>query len=1064
MVEEWTPDNTYYISGDLNVYGKITILPGTVVKLAPGASINVLGYGARVVARGQPYDYILFTNADDDTCGEIVEEADPGRYNIALNVSKTTSYSQSVVQYCKFGHGTVGVQMYQPLSEAIANNIVRDMTYGGIFIYGSSTHCRNNLIVGSYGAWAGIYLGAPSGYCDITNNTVDSWYEGLSCYDTYGVAAKYNVFTRNTRGIYSNNPHVYHSYNGFWDYSTKTVGGTYYGGDVDLGNYPQNNPYDTCPMGDLFLNLYYPGGLSFRDAGDIGASEVGLGSSEFTVWKPMEALSSIPNNTTWFKLANDTGPVDLGYHHNRVDWLLDDIDTAVTNAALTIPPGAVVAIHGDERCIRVESLGRLICCGDLFTGERPLISSARPVSMHIQSALQYASVSQCGLPYQGQIGFEMSPTCAFTSRVTGTLFRGLYIGVYSYKRTLDPLSDNVFLTCGLGVGVQGQSMPDVRNNLFYFNYRAVQVYCESGQGYCMIQNNTIDRCSYGIHVAGLSGLWVGIYDNLITSTFSAITASGFTWAGVISHNALWDDTHIYPAWMDDPDLFVEVSDLVYLTSDPYEVSEDPYGRWYLDQSSEAVSAASQAACTSGLSPYTTSTDGRYDELRADIGFHYPNPDGPDNPSSTCPTVAMASPSPYAVLSGDHLVEVEADDTLGETAGIARIQLYADYHLLGQLSEARPGMTWQTFEHTNGPHTLQAVAVDFDGEVGASEPVAVTTDNIVHLFRTNRDDLENFEGGQGPVAFEALVHPIAPWSVTVVDAQGSDVRHLGSGCSSALCGLWYGEDDQQSAVPGGLYSIKVATSSPEQSCSKVCCVNGVPWDECMLLVLAPIADKQYDKQLVEPVIDCARVRLIPYRVHYGTCANWYWLSKILTSDACRYFYISAHGSNNYPPDCQTTSFWIGKNAEIGVFSDLSRFAYVEEEWGTAYSLASLGLAGSTKMKFVWVDACHCGCPDPCDPDNNDMAKAFGIWTEHWTPDYDQCYLSFDAVIPAPTEWPFGLMDMEYTKLFWEDLAYGYYVDQAYDRMVSLLDRQWLGYMTGHTTMYITPNAVVLPLHP
>jgi len=57
-----------------------------------------------------------------------------------------------------------------------------------------------------------------------------------------------------------------------------------------------------------------------------------------------------------------------------------------------------------------------------------------------------------------------------------------------------------------------------------------------------------------------------------------------------------------------------------------------------------------------------------------------------------------------------------------------------------------------------------------------------------------------------------------------------------------------------------------------------------------------------------------------------------------------------------------------------------------------------------------------------------------------------------------------MDRGYTSLFWEDLAYDYWVHQAYERMVVLLDRLWLGYMTGHTRMYITPNAVQLPMNP
>lgn len=113
---------------------------------------------------------------------------------------------------------------------------------------------------------------------------------------------------------------------------------------------------------------------------------------------------------------------------------------------------------------------------------------------------------------------------------------------------------------------------------------------------------------------------------------------------------------------------------------------------------------------------------------------------------------------------------------------------------------------------------------------------------------------------------------------------------------------------------------------------------------------------------------SRTRNIPYRVHWRKSANWESLKNILQSPACHYFYISAHGNYEWK-GVQRTVFWI---------ADGMVFSYTEgipgEDNVTRYSLLSLGLEDSGKMKLVWLDTCHSGWYD-------DMAYSFGMYSSN-----------------------------------------------------------------------------------
>jgi subtilisin family serine protease len=92
--------------------------------------------------------------------------------------------------------------------------------------------------------------------------------------------------------------------------------------------------------------------------------------------------------------------------------------------------------------------------------------------------------------------------------------------------------------------------------------------------------------------------------------------------------------------------------------------------------------------------------------------------------TTAPTANITSPASGATVSGVVTVNVNATDDVGVT----QVELYADGTLVGTSSAAPASIAWDTSSLPNGSHTLQALAYDAAGNVGASSSVTVNVQN------------------------------------------------------------------------------------------------------------------------------------------------------------------------------------------------------------------------------------------------------------------------------------------------------------------------------------------------
>jgi Bacterial Ig domain/Chitobiase/beta-hexosaminidase C-terminal domain len=94
------------------------------------------------------------------------------------------------------------------------------------------------------------------------------------------------------------------------------------------------------------------------------------------------------------------------------------------------------------------------------------------------------------------------------------------------------------------------------------------------------------------------------------------------------------------------------------------------------------------------------------------------------PDTTAPTATLTSPG--SPLSGT----VTLNATASDAGGVARVEFYADATLIGTDTTSPYSVSFDTTIVGNGAHALTAKAFDVSGNVGASAPVNVTTNNSV----------------------------------------------------------------------------------------------------------------------------------------------------------------------------------------------------------------------------------------------------------------------------------------------------------------------------------------------
>ncbi len=674
--ETWTADATYYVTGDV-VIGQdvtLTIEPGTVVKFAEDTSIKAGIYetesDAKIVAKGEPYSYIVFTSDTDDNCGE---DLTPGEstsgtssyYTLALEVGRYGDVT-SEIEYCKAAFGMWGIVTSRQLNTPVAHCIVDDCWCGILVCRGNSTSPSdvfNCLVTDCYYGICAWMSDPTSQEFEIRNSTIaDGCDYGIHIHfqddDPYPtVHIKSNLITGCTEaGISTNDADWaddgtwYVTKNAFWD---NPSGKDYENIPADPNRVTINltiSPYDTTKtqLGSFFIDitnvLNETDGSDLLDAGEGNAHDAdlygdGTASSntlfEITAPEVINSDISTAGTTTWAKRTCDADTVDIGYHHPRVDKVINATRSVGGSEAveLKINPGVVIVFSGSTAQLKLNPYATgdvtLTCEGDR---DNYIVMAGKPVvSMDIEA-------KRGGNTTSGSF-FRSVPTAASVS-ITHCRFTGLYEAVRTVVTMTDEIKHCMFdrnlrgFYCSF---VLSKSL-SLRNCLFQNNTYGFKVLLGYGSGQdATLSNCTFDRSNRGIYYqhSASSGKTFTVKDCL----FTKCTVGGIdvdeeqkpaTWNE--DYNAFWDcganvQVNGSPAAIG--------ADSIVLLKNPYDTGWiDWSDQWYLDQSGACIDAGSGVVQSTDphidLDTFTTSLDGKLDVATVDIGYHYPGPSGVSN--------------------------------------------------------------------------------------------------------------------------------------------------------------------------------------------------------------------------------------------------------------------------------------------------------------------------------------------------------------------------------------------------------------------------------------------------
>jgi len=303
--QTWLSGVTYHVTDNITVSGTLTIEGGAFVKLNPYKQISIDDAG-RVIAKGEPGNYIRFTKAADvdPDWGEPINNPHEGSYFFALYLLSGSS-PDSIIQYCMMRFGICPINCQEPQNNAFAHNIIDGKGDEATMYYGikvgtwGEVDCIDNLIYDS--DWLGIsYYDASAGR--ISNNTIHGGNVGIQLqYSDVGTITD-NLLTRcAVAGISVISPSSVDTldYNGYWDCTTPVAGAQMGPNSVDLGHADEDNPY--AQDGEYFLK---------QECEDL------INKASYWAPRPLDGPDAY---STCNYAKRDVERADIGYHYTSYD-------------------------------------------------------------------------------------------------------------------------------------------------------------------------------------------------------------------------------------------------------------------------------------------------------------------------------------------------------------------------------------------------------------------------------------------------------------------------------------------------------------------------------------------------------------------------------------------------------------------------------------------------------------------------------------------------------------------------------------------------------------------------
>lgn len=632
--EIWYADKTYYISanlyvGDFQTWTQddqvmLIIEPGTIVKL--NDDVEVDAYWGGIIAEGKPFEYIIFTSKHDDSIGDVITGSD-GDPNY-LDWDEITAYDNSSFTFCKIDYNDhLAFKTYYTNFPAPLKNNIFHRTNGLIVGWECDSNIKvfNNLFYDCRYAITYIPYSSYQQGLSIFNNTFENisekaiWNYGTSNSD-YKI--KNNLYSNCNFGIWAYSGSTPdESNNAFYNCNYRTTGFTQHVTDVNV----PASPYDFTftNLGEYYLNTDPNGGDLLKNAGSCNVNDPNLYGSNWQDWSiyPVSDAShlftsntTIDQDTTWQPNYNtcDVNEVAIGYHHPRVDYVIDGGNITVFNmepVALSVKPGTVISLKNNAAHAISMEAQYFKSIGDQLNGYIKWVNLDMSGQMLQGISSSTGRVISCEDPYSVDVRYNK--------------FSGLNTCLYIEGSNMIKLHDNIFNLSDVGFHADS-GIYELNNCLFYNNTTGIKRQSAMfGFGLVSAVNCTFDRNIDAILTYPASTL--DIVNSLFTHNTKALSYSLSSPTIYENNNAFYNNTtNIYGTTLDSSDwAYPQESPAGLLNGNPFDPNWTDFDdRFHLDPNSYAIGNGYDP-CSIGMPGYTSQLTGTIDTSPIDIGYHYP---------------------------------------------------------------------------------------------------------------------------------------------------------------------------------------------------------------------------------------------------------------------------------------------------------------------------------------------------------------------------------------------------------------------------------------------------------
>jgi len=358
------------------------------------------------------------------------------------------------------------------------------------------------------------------------------------------------------------------------------------------------------------------------------------------------------------------------------------------------------------------------------------------------------------------------------------------------------------------------------------------------------------------------------------------------------------------------------------------------------------------------------------------------------------------------------------------------ELYVDGILVSSSDTHNPALYWDTEAVTNGAHTLVLRVSTQNNTIGLSQPVTVTTSNVISKVALSLSTFDPEAPSNQLETVTGLISGGGGWTAQVQDGSGNTVASS-SGNGATFSATWNGINQTTSTYADeGPYNFVISTANATSSGKAFAKSKKVGTSPPLVIVngVNGIAEATQRAQLV---MAAAKSTGTPYKYLIGP--DFPTLAKLLKDPNCRYFYFNGHGgtdvnyhnpadgsvldglvtakSAGYNDDAETNISLGGKSLKV-----LSHQAY----WAAFHSMrgrtphffptiASLGLRYKDQFRFVYLDGCDTGLAigdgtHDTTSGINDMYDYFGL--ANAPVEDDGFYFGWKVTVSVPQSDPYS----------------------------------------------------------